>query len=306
MTNGANTNVEQWSDLSRDGLRELVDDYLWALVENDPGGVPLAPDVAFVENIEKTSPGEGLWESASALPTDFKIYVPDPVAGQVGFLGRIEEDGAPVLLGLRLAVADESITEIEHVVARDLTPGREGHSNLLNLEVPRSSFRQSVPAEHRNTREQLLDIAEAYYDAVSEDDASVAPFAKNCVRAENGYQTTCKTPPPEPTPDEIVWTLDCDEQLDSGAMSYITDIEPVRVDIADTDTGLVCGFSQLRHPMEETTYELEGVSELDRIVWDLDPFDTVAFHILKISGGKIRAIEATGFRAPYDAPTGWE
>ena len=77
-------------------LNKMVDAYLAALVAHDPGKVPLASDVKFVENVVRTKPGEGLWKTASEVPTTFKIYVPDPIAGQVGFIGVMKEDGKPV------------------------------------------------------------------------------------------------------------------------------------------------------------------------------------------------------------------
>lgn len=294
------------SSTTRAELIDLVDRYTKALCDHSPEDIPLSEDVTFVENVERLEPGEGLWETASAPPTEFRLTIPDPVSGQVGFLGRMDEAGDPILLGLRLALDAGEIHEIEHVIARELTPGSSGHTNTYNLETPRSLFREDIADAHRHDREKLLRIGRAYYDAVEENDGSLAPFAKNCVRIENGYQTTCKTPRPDPSPLECLWTLDAGEQLDAGAMRYITRVDPVRVNIADPDTGLVCGHSILRHPMESTTLDIEGVPELDTVDLDFDPFDTVAFHVFSISGGQIRAIEATGFRAPYDTPTGWE
>ena len=156
------------------------------------------------------------------------------------------------------------------------------------------------------SREELLEITADYYDALAEDDGSLAAFAPNCVRIENGFQTTCKTPPPEPDAAELLRTLDAGEQLDAGAFSNITRVESRRFDVADVETGLVCGLSQLRHPMEETTLDIEGVPGVETVERDFDPFDTVAMHVFKISGGKIRAIEAVGIRAPYESSTGWE
>jgi hypothetical protein len=39
---------------------------------------------------------------------------------------------------------------------------------------------------------------------------------------------------------------------------------------------------------------------------DYKPFDLSAVHIFKILGGQIHEIEALGFLAPYNVPTGWE
>ena len=66
----------------RSCYERLVDDYLAALVAHDPSRIAFAPDARFVENIKATKIGDGLWKTASAVPTTFKIYVPDPVSGQ--------------------------------------------------------------------------------------------------------------------------------------------------------------------------------------------------------------------------------
>jgi len=39
-------------------------------------------------------PGEGLWKTASEAATTFKIYVPDPTAQQIGFIGVMKEEKA--------------------------------------------------------------------------------------------------------------------------------------------------------------------------------------------------------------------
>ena len=51
--------------------------------------------------------------------------------------------------------------------------------------------------------------------------------------------------------------------------------------------------------------DIVGVPDVKRL--DLPfPFDLPAAHIYKVYGGKIHEIEAMGFLAPYNAPTGWE
>ena len=41
--------------------------------------------------------------------------------------------------------------------------------------------------------------------------------------------------------------------------------------------------------------------------FDFDPFDMPAAHLFKIgAGGLVHEIEAVGFTAPYESPTGWE
>ena len=86
----------------RNCLDKLVDSYLAALVAHDPSKVRIAANARFVENVTAMKPGEGLWKTASAVPTTFKIYVPDPVSQQVGFLGVMQESDKPVEVALRL------------------------------------------------------------------------------------------------------------------------------------------------------------------------------------------------------------
>jgi hypothetical protein len=281
-------------------LDKLVDTYLAALVAHDPSKAPLAANVTFVENIERKKPGEGLWKTASAVPTTFKIYVPDPVAGQVGFIGMMQEDGKPIQLGLRLEVVNGKITEAEHLVARKL---RE--TSLKNLETPRPAFSAKVPAGERMSREQMLEIAATYYDALVNGDGKAAPFADDCVRRENGMQTT-GTPPPKEPGRGTMGAMGCAAQLDTKTMSYIKAIEPRRVEIADPETGLVFGLSQFRHPMKEKVVKIEGVPGVDHVDMPFEPFDLPAAHIYKITGGRIHEIEALGFVAPYNSKTGWE
>src|SRR5580704_4569051 len=105
-------------------LDKTVDTYIAALVAHNPSQVSFATDVKFVENTVPMKPGEGLWKTASEGPTTFKIYVPDPVAQQVGLLSIMQEGGKdgdkPIQFGLRLKLKDGKIEEAEHLVARGL------------------------------------------------------------------------------------------------------------------------------------------------------------------------------------------
>ncbi len=234
------------------------------------------------------------------MPTTFKIYVPDPTARQIGFIGIMTEDNKPVQLGLRLKVHNGQIVEIEHLLARNL---RE--TSLKNLETPRPGLLATVPPAERSSRAQMLKIGASYYDALVNSDGSAAPFADDCVRRENGMQTTGNPPPATPGRGSM-GAMGCAAQLNTRTMSYIKRIEPRRVEIADVETGLVFGLSQFRHPMEEKTVKIVGVPGVDSVPMDFKPFDLPAAHIYKIQGGKIHEIEAMGFTMPYNSKTGWE
>ncbi len=86
----------------RDCLVRLADAYIAALVAHDPGKAPLASDVKIVENAQRIKPGEGLWKTATAGPTDFKILVPDPYSQEVGGMVMMQSDNKPAQVGFRL------------------------------------------------------------------------------------------------------------------------------------------------------------------------------------------------------------
>src|SRR5690349_13756762 len=94
-------------------LNTLADNYLAALVAHDPKKVQLAPDVRIVENAKRIQPGEGLWKTATAGPTEFKIVVPDPYSQEVGGMVMMQSDGKPAQVGFRLKLVSGKIVEAE-------------------------------------------------------------------------------------------------------------------------------------------------------------------------------------------------
>jgi hypothetical protein len=281
-------------------LTGAVDSYLAAVVAHDPSRVDLSPKIEFVENTVPMKPGEGLWKTASAPPTTFKIYVPDPVSEQVGFLGVMQEDGKPIQLALRLKIRHGQIVAAEHLIARNL---RE--NSMKNLETPRPVFLATVPPAERDPRAKMLKIAAMYYPALTGADANNAPFADDCLRHENGMQTTGNPPPATPG-FGTMGAMGCAAQLKTGVMNYIKRIEPVRVMIADPEIGLVFGLSHFRQPMTEKVEKITGVPGVTSQPMNFKPFDLPAAHIFKVFGGQIHQIEAMGFTTPYNCKTGWE
>jgi len=281
-------------------LNGAVDSYIAALVAHDPSQVPLSAHLEFVENTVDTHPGDGLWKTASALPTTFKIYVPDPVSEQVGFFGVMQASGKPILLALRLKIRHGEIVAAEHLIAGNLRD-----TSLKNLQTPRKAFLTDVPASERDSRADMIRIASTYYPSITTADANNAPFADDCVRHENGMQTTGNPPPAKPGMGSL-GALGCAAGMKTGGLKYITRIEPVRVMIADPQTGLVLGLSQFRQPMKSKTEKIVGVPGVTSIPMNFKPFDLPAAHIFKVYDGKIHEIEAMGFATPYNAKTGWE
>src|SRR5580692_811959 len=297
---GAMSSAANAAQCDRACLGKTVDTYIAAMVAHDPSQVAFAKDVKFVENTVPMKPGEGLWKTASEGPATFKIYVPDPVAQQVGFLCLMKEGDKPIQLSLRLKLKDGKIIEAEQLVARDL---RE--NSLKNLQTPRPGLLATVPAAERLPRDKMLKIGESYYTALVSGNGNAAPFADDCLRHENGMQTT-GNPPPKTPGLGTMQAMGCRDQMFTKTFSYIKRIEPRRVETADVETGLVFGLSQFRHPMTEKTFKIVGVPGVEKIDLNIMPFDFPAAHIYKIRGGKIHEIEALGVSIPYNSPTGWE
>ncbi len=296
--------------LDRAALLKLADDYFAALVAHNPKLVPLADNIKIVENVKRIAPGEGLWTTATAGPTEFKIVVPDTVSQQVGGLVVLQNEGKPVQFGFRLKVVDGKIVEAEHMVVamRD--------ANSPNLQKVRPAIPMEVPYEWADSRGRLIHIAKSYYDALDNNNGHLAPFASDCERHENGMRTApsggpalggLTIPGSAARPVGLLGMQDCTSQIDSGTFQYITTIENRRVEIADTVTGLALGFSHFHHPMTQKVFKITGNPNREEAdMTNQRSFDMPALHIYKIWGGQIHEIEAIGIVVPYDSPTGWE
>jgi hypothetical protein len=324
------------ANCDRQCLIDKTDAYIAALVAHAPTQAPLAANIAFVENVTKMMPGEGLWQSIVSAPGTFAVYVPDVINQAVGYLGmmsymapppapqdlspeeRLEYSLAqapveqPVIVALRLQFdAAGNITEAEHL----LSGVRE--AQLVNLQTVRPGLLTDLPPESRKDHAELIAIGASYYDALDDNNGALMPFAADCERHENGMITASGAPRdanapqiPGATPQPAV-ARTCKEQLDSGTFQYIDRIENRRLFAADPQTGLVMGLSHFRHPMDNLPYmvtNMDGTqSERNAESVPFAPFDLPAAHIFKIGAdGLVHEIEAMGFTAPLNSPTGWE
>jgi hypothetical protein len=288
-------------------LVKLADQYLAALVKHDPTGLALADNVKFTENTATLPVGDGLWVGASEAPTTFKIYAADPTSHQVAFYGLMKEFDRPILLALRLKVENGKITEIEHVVVREVRA-----SALPNLTTPRPGLVETIAPAERSPREKMVRIANSYFEAIEHSDGSLAPFADDCARRENGLQTTTnKTPQAGPVggqngPMAIVSTRGCRANIDTHILSYITNIRPRRLIVIDEERGIVFGFPMFNHRGAVRTVKIVGVPGVDSMPMTGATSTLQAAEIFAIRNGQIHEIEAMGYMLPYGSKTGWE
>ncbi|MDR2389822.1 MAG: hypothetical protein LBD89_08585 [Tannerellaceae bacterium] len=288
--------------VDRQGLIDLMDAYLLALAAHDPSGIPFAGNVRFVENIDRKPVGEGLWQTASAPPSAFKIYVPDPAVGEVGFMGMMQEKGQPVMIAVRLKVTEGLVSEAEHLVVRNPEA-----KNMKYLQTVRPGILSVVAEKERMKRYEILGIAYSYYDALIMDNGYLAPMAEDSARRENGMPASNSGIPDSEAGEWPNYSaMKTVEQLNTNMMDYIDDIDNVRVFAVDTTTGLAMGFSHFRHGMKRPVFPIYHVPGVETREVSLPPFDLPAAHVYKIYKGEIHEIEALGFLAGYMSSDGWE
>ncbi len=288
-------------------LIKLTDQYVAALAAHDPKKAPLAADLGFVENLKRLKAGEGLWKTTTAGPTAFQIHIPDTDMQSAAWMGMLQQEGKPVLVAVRLKVFDGKITEAEHLVSA------VGEASLANVQKPRPGLVTEVPVPGRLPHDQLMRIGIQYYDALDDNMGAKMPFAADCERRENGMTTAGANAGPGPNADPKIPPVarECGPQLDSNSFEYIKYINNRRIVAADPVTGLAIGFSQLRHPFDNLPYMVKHsngmFTQRNAENMKFNPFDMPAAHIFKIGADhKVHEIEAVGFVAPYNSPTGWE
>jgi hypothetical protein len=288
-------------------LRNTMDEYVTALVKHDHTGLPLTKEVKFTENTARIELGDGLWVGAQG-PVTFKIYGLDPQDGEAGLMCTMKEFGKPVIVSIRLRVRNRKIAEIEQIVRRDPRP--EG---LPNLVTPRPGLLEDVPPGERTPRAKMREIANDYFESIVKGNGDLAPFADDCVRHENGVQTTTVKVMPKTGPGggplnpamAKLLALGCHDSMNTGAWVYITKIKPRRILIVDEVKGLVFAYPMFVHRGAVRVMQIHGVPGVTSIPINFGPIDMKATAIFKIRAGKIHEIEAMGFLLPYGAGGGW-
>ena len=284
-------------------LEGFVDKYLAAMAAHRVDPALFASQVRFTENgVELPFGTEGLWATASGVGK-YKFYGPDIETQQVAFIGTVLESqtssasGPPrapdlVAVSLRLRIVDGKIAEVEQIANRPDRPlgnapaaaptsplGQAG-ANIEAMGAPSPVFLAPIPASQRQSRADLIRIANYYFDAVQRNTGhDYYPFTDDCQRHENGFVTA--GPPDAQNPKR----LGCKAQLEKSLIGAVTSIRDRRFVAVDRERGLVFAFGSFDHRSIDWTWELG--------------------EIFKIEGEKIRRVEALILRSPYGLCSGW-
>lgn len=278
-------------------LESFINTYIDAVIAHDPAKAPLANEVNFTENGQLLKPGDGLWNTASGWGT-YKLYIADPEAGQVGFLGTIRENGVPAIMALRLKIKNNQITEIETFIARS----DSGALKLEKIGKPHPVFLENIAAEKRMSRDSLMKTANMYFTALERNDGKgIYPFTKDCNRLENGKQTTNN-----PAKDGRKVDIDgmgCKEQFETGFFNFVTRIRDRRFVVVDQERGMVLTFAFFDHAGNVPEVTLINGTKIP--IGVKRPWTWEIAELFKIENGLIRQIEALYQEAPYGMGSGW-
>ena len=304
---GLSTVAEAADDsCNRECLSGVLANYLQALLEHDPSRLPTTRNVKYTENGVRLAMGDGLWQTASAMPT-YRLDVIDEEAGQAALLGRIDENGNNNWFAVRLKVEpDRKVSQIETLVNRSISGpgggGPPGGANKPNTE-PHPLMAQVIPEKQRLPRAELARISNTYFTGLDTDESSRnVPFSPDCQRRENGMVSANN---PDAPKGSMQW-MDCKTQFDTGFSVIVTDIRERRFEVVDRTKGLAFGWGYFDHngtpkQMSRTLdHQMADVPAMFR-----QPFSFYIAEIFKVVDGKIRQIEAGLTPVPYQMESGW-
>ena len=143
----------------RECLRGFLTRYLDAMVAHTPGALPVSPTLRFTEDYVNLKLGEGLWKQASKV-RPYRLDILDAAQGVAASQVVVEEAGMPVMLMLRLKIANMKITEVETQVTRNQKEG--AIFAIEDLKTPNAAMIAPVPAGKRASRADAIRLAEFY------------------------------------------------------------------------------------------------------------------------------------------------
>ena len=284
-------------DCDRACLNGFLDQLIAAMVTHDSSTLPLARDVKYTENGQLLKIGDGFWGTASGAPT-YKIYADDPQSGQAMFMGVLPENGAPVILCVRLKAELRRITEIEALVARKEAGSIARPENLV---TPNPIFAETVPSAQRRSRQNMIAIANSYFNAIEKGHASAVPFDVNCNRIESGVQTT-NNAALSTQPDSVLG-LGCADQIKTRNFQPDTLIRDRRFAVIDEERGLIFVLGFFDHDATLRSWTLADGRTVKQT--RTGPWTWEIAEMFKIQDGKIMRVEAVVNTGIYGMKSGW-
>ncbi|MCB2065356.1 MAG: hypothetical protein KDE15_01800 [Erythrobacter sp.] len=290
-------------------LETYVERYLAAMAHGGFDESLFARDVRFTENgVELPLGNEGLW-ATTVSPEGYRLVVPDVVTGQVAALVTVREQASqsatgpqrepePVGISLRLRInAQGLISEVEQIAARPerpLGPGSAAPSSpfpatgaaVEALGAPWPGYLAAVPEGERHTRAELVEMANAYFEAVERNTGhDYYPFTDDCLRLENGIIAAAPAGHDLADRPSFGAVQTCRGQFETSLIGTVTGVRDRRVVAVDPERGIVFAFAFFDHRPINWTWQLG--------------------ELFKVEHGQIERIEAIFIRSPYGLCSGW-
>lgn len=278
-------------------LEGMLSNYLTALAAHDPGRLPLATNVKYVENDQPLALGTGEWQVAGA-PGKYRHVFADPKTGQVAAITTIMEHAVRVIYVVRLKLANGKITEIETQITRDPI----GAARYEKMGQPEHVWLEAVPPAERISRALLISQANKYYTGMERNNpkGDYSFFDKDCNRLEDALQTTnVKTGDAYGHSNDTAFaSLGCEAQFQTGFLGFVTKIRERRF-LVDEERQAVLAFTTFDHNgTVRTLPSVNGKSSPIPAYFDV-PRTLHASEAFRLRGEKLFRIEMTLTEVPY-------
>jgi len=287
----------------RAALRLLADQFLDALAARDPGRLPLAAGYHQTENGQALATGDGLWSTANGRGSYTHIIV-DSTEQALAITAVLRENDRPVIAGIRLHAPDGRIAAAELVVNRsDILFYKDGPAKLAAMGGPAPIWDEPVPTAERMSREELVALANAYFDTLERNDGNrVAPFEDACRRLDNGVWAT-QAPEFDKLGEPPFYALGPAGQFALGYFVFVTRLRERRLPVIDEERGVVVSFPFLDHA--GTVHEAHLTDGRTVPVGVKQPFTWQCMELFKMRNGRIAQIEVVLNLVPYGMGSGW-
>jgi hypothetical protein len=219
--------------------------------------------------------------------------------GQVAWTGVAKEHDKPVLLSVRLKVADRRITEAESIVVRDVN-----ERNLGNLKAPPPTFTESLASSERMSRQEMLRMPDIYFEALDKMNDSAIPWDGDAYRIENGMVTCGTIPDAAPPPPGLPGGRSCKtpDGIIPPMLKTIHNVHPRRTPVVDEEMGLTWGLYCFNHRGLAKIEMPDGTTQPS---YAATPSSMPFADLFKTKNGKLRGIFAIGTMLPYGIGDGW-
>jgi hypothetical protein len=281
---------------TREGLYEALDRFRDALSARDPARVEWAGGLRYTENNVALEPGDGLWNTLTALgPYDLRFA--DASHGQVALFTCVEETDAVSPCAIRLRFREGAVEEAEIVVARNKD---EGFPFLGHTFEDKPAMLAEVPEAERISRPEMIALANGYFETIERNNGMIRTrFHPHCNRVENGVQTTNN--PDFPLP---IARLGCEEQFALGWYRYDDELRARRFPLVDIERGIVLAYGFIDHAGRLGEYQLTDGTRVSSPI--RRPHSYYLAEAFKIRDGAIEQVEAVFHTVPYRMPSPWD